>query len=386
MSVTLESPVVGHEQPDDLILNARRKLFPITVTNSLFPSPEESERELESLSYGLSLTSVVDTDFSTAENSPTTEQSPRKRVVSFAKMQTEPGGERGTGGEGGGGGECVASKHAQLPSLALLSPRNEDKGSPPGPLIRARLVSKTSTRHILVLSFPRIACDFWSSCLFMQQLTDLYSKLEKSAGYRPSLAAKKLEGKRQGVLVAYEREKRKNGHGRRIDAATRLILKRQQPNRPPIDDYSPMVCSKLKFPQVAQREKQLLMMLSRDRLFDFWEGVVMATIRRDRGTSRTKVVPPVRIPSGLGEMAPVMMGYGRRPQTSRLRPLTASRTRPVTARRQGGGAFGEVGFPREALLGPKTNFHFIKVGWSVCSTLSKLIRPLYIACDVRKLS
>jgi hypothetical protein len=195
----------------------------------------------------------------------------------------------------------------------------------------------------------------------MQQLSDLYSQLEKSSNYRPSMAAKKIESKRRSVMEAYDKEKRRTGHGRKVDAATRMMLKRtQQPSRVPSEvSYVPMVNAKLKFPQVAQREKQILIMFSRDQLLAFWEGVVTTTIRRERGMNRTKIVPPIRIPSGLGEMAP-LSAY-RRPQTSRLRPLTASRTRPVTARRQGGGAFGEVGFPREALLGPKSKFHFIKV-------------------------
>lgn len=358
MSVTLESPVVGHEQVEDLILNARRKLFPISVANSLvLPSPttvlaaagEQGDAHLgSSVSHVMSLTSVGDADFSTA--SSTTENSTRKRMVSFAQIPAVA--DLGT---------AITShaKHTQLPSLGAAQPSNQDR--PNNPLIRARLVTKTGSKtYTLVLSFPRLICDFWSSCLFMQQLADLYRKLEKSANYRPSVAAMKLENKRQSVVEAYEREKKKSGAGRKVDAATRLLMKRaQQPSRVAVmEEYIPMVLAKLKFPQVAQREKQLLMMLSRDHLLAFWEGVVTATIRRERGMNRTKVVPPVRIPSGLGEMPP-LSNY-RRPQTSRLRPLTASRAHPVTARRQGGGAFGEA-FPREALLGPKTKFQFIKV-------------------------
>lgn len=345
-TVELETPVVGHEQPEDLILNARRKIFPISTSNT-FLSPSGLDRDMEGLSCTLSLASVGDADFS-ADNSPTTDvpqlSPPRKRIVSFAKYQ-EADRER----------ESNFAKHAQLPSLS--SPK---EGRSNSTLIRARLVSSSSSRHILVLSFARIVCDFWSSCLFMQQLTDLYSKLEKAASYRPSLAAKKLESKRQEVMNAYGKERKRNGQGRRLDAATRLLQKRQQINKTDSEvDYTPMFPAKLTFSQVGQREKQLLMMVPRDKLLAFWENVVTATIKRERGTNRTKVVPPLRIPGKLGEMAPVS-SY-RRPGTSRLRPLTASRTRPVTARRQGGGAFSEAGFTREALLGPKTKFHFIKV-------------------------
>ena len=364
--------MVGHEQLEDLILNARRRIFPLHITNAapVLPSDpsqptsspsREVGKLIESVPHAMSLTSVGDADFGTADSSPTTEQSPRKRMVSFAKVPpaAEPPGTRG--GEDDAT-KTLHTKHSHLPSLGSIQTKSEKPANLP--LIRARLVSNSSSTHTLVLSFPRIVCDFWSSCLFMQQLTDLYSQTEKSATYRPSVAAKKLESKRHGVIEAYEKEKRRNGGqpGRKMDAATRLMLKRAQvqPSRAVSDlTFVPMVNAKLKFPQVAQREKQLLMMLSRDHLLAFWEGVVTATIRRERGRSRTKIVPPVRIPSGLGEMPPVS-GY-RRPQTSRLRPLTASRNRPVTARRQGGGAFGEAGFPREALLGPKTNFQFIKV-------------------------
>ena len=354
--IVLESPVVGHEQPEDLILNARRKIFTIPMSTDITAVPKEEgegEGHLEGVASIMSLTSVGDGDFS-AENSPQT--APHKRVVSFATEEVELG--EAVTERGGDFVNPHHSRHAQLPSLAPIM--KLDKPHPP--LIRARLVSKMSTRHILVLSFPRLVCDYFSSCLLMQQLTDLYSRLEKNSHYKPSMAAKKLENKRKDVLDSYEREKKKNAvsmkTSKRAGPAARLLLKRQLADTV---DHIPMVTSKVKFPQVAQREKQLLMMFPRDRLLGFWEGVVTATIRRERGTNRTKVVPPVRIPSGLGEVAP-LISSSRRPQTSRLRPLTAARARPPTARRQGGGAFGEVGFPREALLGPKTSFHFIKVG------------------------
>ncbi len=362
----LDTPVMGHEQPEDLILNARRKIFTISTNNDILSaavaSPmQQQDRDIAGLPHAMSLTSVVDTDFlNSADNSPVLEpahqQSPRKRAVSFAKIQTEE--TTGVGRNEDALPHPQFPRHAQLPSLSA-SPKQERLKSP---LIRARLVSKTSSKHILVISFPRIICDFWSSCLFMQQLADIYSKLEKAATYRPSLAAKKIESKRQEVMGAYERERKKNAPVRKLDAATRLLQKRTMAKKAEVEDCNlvPMVSAKLKFPQIAQREKQLVMMMSCDNLQAFWEGMLTATIRRERGLNRTKVVPPVRIPSGLGKMAPVS-SYSRRPQTSRLRPLTASRTRPATAKRQGGGAFGEVGFTREALMGPNANFHFIKV-------------------------
>ena len=347
--INLETPLVGHEHSEDLVLNARRKIFLIDVHSGNMQVPS-NERDTAGLLDTLSLTSMGDSDTST-KNSPTTELAPRKKTVSFAEVSGEK-----TSNESS---INPPPKHAQLPALDLLPPKLD---KPNSPLIRVRLVSKTRTKHVFVLSFPRIICDFWSSCLFMQQLTDLYSRLEKSVNYKPSLAARKLEIKKQEVVSSYERERKKNNQGRRIEATARLMQKKYSQSTKGTDkeEYVPMFPAKLKFQQVAQRERQLLMMLPRERLLAFWESVVTATIKRQRGLNRIKVVPPVRIPSGMGEI----VGQHGRPQTSRLRPLTASRNRPTTARRQGGrggGAFGDVGVSREALLGPKTRFHFIKV-------------------------
>lgn len=363
----LETPVMGHEQPEDLILNARRKIFNVNTNNDILSravsSPlQPQDRLAEGLPHAMSLTSVGETDFlNSADNSPTIEpanrNAPRRKVVSFAKTQAEESGTEDTLRT-----PLQLPRHSQLPALSpfVSSPKQE---RPSAPLIRARLVSKSSSKNTLVVSFPRVVCDFWSSCLFMQQLADVYGKLEKAVDYRPSLAARKMESQRQEVKGAYEREKKKNAPVRKLDAATRLLQKRNTAKKAEAVVACclvPMVSPRLSFPQVAQREKQLVMMMSRDDLQGFWESAITATIRRERGLSRTKVVPPVRIPSGLGEKAPVS-SYGRRPQTSRLRPLTASRARPATAKRQGGGGFGEAGFTRETLLGPTTKFHFIKV-------------------------
>ena len=374
MRVELDIPVMGHEQPEDLILNARRKIFVINTNDDIlsgavaFPTQRlgGDRGNAEKLPPAMSLTSVGDADFlNSTDNSPTSEssqeqQSSRKRVVSFAKMEAE----ETAGKRSEDTSLSHHPRHTQLPVLSPSIPSSRQDQSK-SPLLRARLVSKSTSRHILVISFPRIICDFWSSCLFIQQLADIYSKLEKAASYRPSLAAKKIESKRQEVMGAFEKERKKNAPVRKLDAATRLLQKRAMTKKVETVDCHlvPMVVSRLKFPQIAQREKQLVMMMSRDDLQGFWEGVITATIKRERGLNRTKVVPPVRIPSGLGEMAPVT-SYSRRPQTSRLRPLTASRARPATAKRQGGGGggvFGDMGFTREALLGPATKFHFIKV-------------------------
>ena len=108
------------------------------------------------------------------------------------------------------------------------------------------------------------------------------------------------------------------------------------------------------FRQVAFREHQLLLIRPREKLWSFWQSMVTAIIRRRRGPPRIKVVPPVRIPSGLGE---VNRTFGAaRPTTARLRPLTA-RNRPQTGRTR---QLGETQ-SQESLSGPKKSFHFFKV-------------------------
>ena len=366
--VDLEVPLIGHEQVEDLILNARRKIFPITMSGNMgaFLGRNKGD-DTNSLLKTMSLASIGDINTSSTDSSPMTETagtqstpSSRKKVVfveSESVMEAETETEKR---EEDSIGESPPAKHKLLPSLG---PPPNEKEKFKSPLIRVRLVSKTRTNHILVMSFPRIICDFWSSCLFMHQVTDLYTKLERSASYKPSAAVMRLESKKQEMMDAYDRERRKNSQGRRLDAATRLMQmrKQQQVRREASKDvYVPTFPAKLHFHQVAQRENQLILMIPRERLLAFWEGMVTATIKRERGVNRLKVVPPVRIPSGLGE-ATATRDYGR-PQTSRLRPLTASRNRPTTARRQaGGGGFGEMKASRDALLGAKTVFHFLKV-------------------------
>ncbi len=237
---------------------------------------------------------------------------------------------------------------------ALGTQRETQEGATPGVLMRARLVQKAPQEHILVLSFPRVICDFWSSCLFMLQLTEAYSKLEKSTSYRPSLAAVRIESKRHGVMRAYEKKAKRAGHHGGVSGATRLLQKRAVLSSS--SPFAPATPARVHFQQVAHRENQLLKMVSKERLWAFWENMVTATIRRQRGPNRVKLVPPVRIPSGLGEKMPSRV----RPPTSRLRPLTA-RNRPTTAARRQGSVLLEMGTTREALEGPQTLFHFIKV-------------------------
>ena len=290
----------------------------------------------------LSLVSVLGSEGSDKSSIQTTQQYLQKRVT-FVQLKDNVTLKTNTNSDA----------QSQLPPL-----QNESLSDEKRPLLmRARLVSKNTQTHYLVLSFPRIICDFWSSCLLMQQVADAYNKLEKNATYRPSLVAKRIENKRQAVMNAYDRARRS-----KRDAATRLMQKRAQGVDCKAElSYKPVCPARLHFQQVAQRENQLLLMLPCERLWGFWESMVTATIRRQRGPNRIKLVPPVRIPSGLGNKKMMTVSRGR-PGTSRFRPLTASRNRPQTARRQGGGGvFGDTGTTREALMGPKTLFQYVKV-------------------------
>lgn len=344
--VNIESPVVGHEKIEDLVMTARRKLFHLPMSNNLVATTPDSDSG-DNMPNALSVVSVAGSEL--AERSPTIHL---RKKVSFAQerpllahLQMQPA-------------VTSVSKAPQLPSLLSCS-SSDEKEAPL--LMRARLVSMGVHEHIIVLSFPRIICDFWSSCLFAKQLADAYINLEKSASYRPSLAALRLENKRQLVINAHERS-RVSSKGGKMDAAVRLLQKRNQLTNQ--NKRSPLHPARLHFQQVAKRESQLLLMMPKEKLLEFWESMVTATIRRQRGPNRIKLVPPIRIPKGLGDKSLSLKSTtsrGARPQTSRLRPLTASRNRPATARRGGSGVFGDIGTSREVLMGPQTKFHFMKV-------------------------
>ena len=323
--MSLESPIVGHEKPDTLIINARRKLFSLSMHRDLVSgtgSHDERRAEGEGTVSVVSVESSRNSEDGCEKDLP----SPSKKSVTF--------------------GNVTAIRQEGPPNAKpyhlqpLQAPIEQHKI-----LIRARLVRESVHDSTLVLSFPRIICDYWSSCLFVQQLADVYAKLEKSSTHRPSLAAKRIEAKRRELTGKYGRQERlphPRAHvGVRESGAGRLQMAGG-------GAYRPVIPARLSFQQVAHRERQLLKFLSKEKLWVFWESMITATIQRQRGPNRVKVVPPVRIPSGLGKKVARV-----RPQTSRLRPLTG-RVRPQTGRKM-------VGDDRDSLAGPKTEFHFIKV-------------------------
>ena len=349
MSVTMETPIVGHEQAQELITTARRKLFTLTMRSDMGLEDGDLKQKLSVVSLNGSEEGTLP---SIVPNSARPSTS-KKKTVTFL----EPDGPLPSPGN---------TSFPPIPPSSIsttITTTTTPVAPDPPPLIRARLVPKSSQEHILVLSFPQVVCDYWSSCLFVQQLTDCYSKMEQSQSYRPSLAALKTDARRQAMVATIEQERGKvlplakstRNAPQPSLATSRLVHKK---SAGPVDmdttGYVPPFPAKLQFHQVAHRESQLLKVMSREKLWSFWQSMTTATIQRQRGPPRIKVIPPVRLPSGLG-----LRTAGKAPPSG-LRPLTA-RSRPQTAKR---GALNGASF--ELLSGPQTQFHFIKVGCSVC--------------------
>lgn len=325
---------MGHEKPDVLVANARRKLFSLRMCSDLVSSGEEGkDGEGKNLSVVSVATSKNSDDSDGEEKScwkPCHLPSLAKKAVTFGHVTTS---------------QPERQPDARPPHLSTLLTHNSTEEETKI-LIRARLVRESVHDATLVLSFPRIICDYWSSCLFVQQLANVYGQLEKCSVRRPSLAAKRIEAKRKEVSSRHGR------HYRIPQSRLHVSKELLSPGNGDRDGaYRPAVPAQLSFQQVALREKQLLKYVSKEKLWAFWDSMLEATIHRQRGPNRVKVVPPVRIPSGLGEKITSM-----RPQTSRLRPLTG-RSRPQTGRK----LKGERTISRDSLTGPKTEFHFLKV-------------------------
>ena len=207
--VIMESPPVSHERPSELITIARRKLFQLTVTQHNDTRAQKREEPGTAHDDGLYTMSIV-----SFNNSP--DMKPRvksgAKMVKFQLSTAE-----------------VPTKKTTLPKL---SESQEPAASSSSLLMRAKLVSRSTQEHILVLSFSRLVCDYWSSCLFVQQLADAYTKLEKSS--KPSFASVRVDAKRQEVIGTFEQMQGK-GRGRisKIpsqpkDAMSRLLQKRAQ--------------------------------------------------------------------------------------------------------------------------------------------------------------
>ena len=330
---------MGHEKPEVVIVNARRKLFSVTMCTDL--ACDDSEEGEEEVGRLLSVVSVV-----SSKNSDDSKEKTKQRSLlpSVAKKSVTFGDTTAMQHEG------LASAKPQLPLASSNFPRDH-----PTLLLRARLVRRSTQESIFILSFSRLVCDYWSSCLFIQQLADAYARLEKSSTQRMSLAAKRIEAKKKVLTGKYGRTGgTAQPRGMRDLPAGRLHSQQAGvAGATSAFSYKPAVPARLGFQQVALREKQLLKFVSKEKLWQFWDSMITATIQRQRGPNRVKVVPPVRIPSGLGEKVTSSV----RPQTSRVRPFTA-RSRPQTGKKLA----GDMATGWSTLAGPKTDFHFIKVG------------------------
>jgi hypothetical protein len=308
---------ISYEKPSELITLARRKLFDATIEQN--PSGSQS------------ITRTND-------------------ILSIINCKDDSS-------------QISLIQHETLPTLALpsITPINKNNN----PFIRVKLVTKSNQDHLLVISFPRFVCDFWSSCLFMQHLVDAYSKLEKSSSYKPSMAVLRQAHKRQEAFNSIEMRRKRAGIsiGATTDGVTRSLQKKPThslgamptaSNAMKVDlRFSPVTT----FKQIGLREYNLLLTHPKEKLWTFWEGVVTVIIKRLRGPSRIKIIPPLRIPTGYGEVARAV----NRPTTSRLRPLTG-RNRPTTARRS---IFSLDGWTQESLNGPRRESEFIKVDESI---------------------
>ena len=342
---------MAHERPDTLVLSARRKPFQLSLHNDLVSSSREDQGEREA---GAKNMSVVSLNSKNSDDSNGKEQK-AKHPTSLSKKSVTFG-------------QVTAMKRAgPLDTTPPVLPAQGLAEEQPRILIRARLVRESVHDATLVLSFPRIICDYWSSCLFVQQLADVYAKLENNSTHRPSLAARRIQAKRRELAGKYGRQERV------LQIRPHTVARDVRPSKQSIDagntdNYRLVVLARLNFQQVAQREKQLLKFVSKEKLWAFWDSMLTATIQRQRGPNRIKVVPPVRIPSGLGEKITRV-----RPQTSRLRPLTGQ-ARPQTGKK----VAREMATNRDSLAGPKTEFLFLKVHSSIYShSLLQFLSNIY---------
>ena len=330
----MENPL-SYEKPPELITLARRKAFEISIINHE-PSMMQPNSQQQS--------TYVDFDDHLSVVSCGKDDSPESIAKTMNHVDNK-----------------LDQKSSNLPKLPCLD------NSFFHPLIRAKLVSFASNDHLLILSFSRVVCDYWSSCLFIQQLSHAYGQLERKPSYRPSLTVMRTVNKRQEAINNIDLIRSKAGYNKKHKLPD--VRGRTQHSGMIVQNgYHPICPPRAYFQQMALRENLLLLIKTKERLWAFWESVITVTIRRTRGPPRIKVIPPIRIPNGFGEITRTT-GFAR-PTTARLRPLTA-RNRPQTARR--GSGFGMDGMSLESLSGPKKGLQFIKISEKVgCTFLQSL--------------
>ena len=185
----MESPTFSGEKPQDAVIFARRKLFQLPIQE--IPTSSEDEVDYKAASTGLSILSGHGKETAVPFERETA-------AIPSAAMQSD----------------WQHRGEDTLRRLPLISkPCRKDfekcsqatfeveqraipsKGSNFSTLLHAKLLTKSPQEHYLILAFPRIVADYWSSALFAQQLTDAYAQLEKVSGpglthYRPGGGSK----------------------------------------------------------------------------------------------------------------------------------------------------------------------------------------------------
>lgn len=188
----MESPTFSGEKPQDAIIFARRKLFQLPIQE--IAASNEDEGEHEAVSKGLSSLGVCDTQATVtfereAVVAPNTavrsdwhhREDTLKRLPHITRDRS---------------GWRDSQKYSQATlGMEQKSPLSMESNCTT--LLHAKLLSKSPQEHYLILSFPRIVADYWSSALFAQQLSDAYTQLEKVSApglthYRPG------DGKKAG--------------------------------------------------------------------------------------------------------------------------------------------------------------------------------------------
>ena len=182
-SVPLESTACSGEKPQDAVIFARRKLFQLPIQE--IPTSSEDERDQTG---SRRFNHLGDHHIHTA--------SPPEREAAMVRSTAMQSDWQQRG-------EDAPKRFPQIPqhgksdseacsqaTFGMEQRTIPSKGSNFSTLLHAKLLTKSPQEHYLILTFPRIVTDYWSSALFSQQLTNAYTQLEKVSGpglthYRP---------------------------------------------------------------------------------------------------------------------------------------------------------------------------------------------------------
>ena len=184
----------------------------------------------------------------------------------------------------------------RLPSNAV------HENSPKTYLFRSQLLSHNPFDHTLILTFPRIVCDFWSASLFVRQLASAYAVEEQRPTKASSIRNKVLLKKwSKNFLVAPKPLVP-------VDSDSQMNPKAQQNWLGNRKKHNVLACSQLKFKQIALRELELGMSLSRERLWSLWQLSATKTVKSRQGQLKVKPVPYVKLPAHLRSQAGTQAG------------------------------------------------------------------------------